>query len=300
MPNPQVNQAWTAYLEPILKTYFLDSYKSIVSKIPDVFSVENSKKLEETYQTSAGIGNFKQFNGVIMPTSSLDAGYTTKIKNVEWALAVDIQYMLWQTAQYPIFKSMMRDMAVSAKRTKEKTAFDIFNNAFNTTNVGGDGLALCSASHVDPSGAVQSNRGTSALSYASYVAARTAMKKFKDMAGEPFFSQPDMLLVPTDLEVTAIEIAESNGKPDTPNNNISAVNRMWKPKIVVSEYLEDQNNWFLLDSVVAKNHLHFQNLTNLQLFKDQSTSSLIMRMAGYYACGAGFSDWRAVYGSEVS
>ena len=70
------------------------------------------------------------------------------------------------TLGYSIINKRPQQLALVTKRTQEKHAAGIFNNAFNTSVfIGGDSLSLCSTAHTFigiPN--TQSNSGTTALS----------------------------------------------------------------------------------------------------------------------------------------
>ena len=302
MANPQTIGNWANILEPILKAYFIDEYKKPTTVLPEIFSMETGTKQTEHYQSLASLDNFQKFDGTVVPASTPDVGYRLDLTTVEWAKAVDVSYALYLDEQYPIFKNLMGSMANSAKRTQEQLGIDIFNHAFDTTNVGGDTLALCSSAHTSTVAGVanQSNILTGALSYANFIIARATMRRFFDMAGNKILISPDILLVPVELETAAYELAESPDRPDTANRSISGVNKSYKPTVVISEFLTDTKNWFAISSEIAKKHNHYVMRTPLQLSKDQSPSTYIMRMSGYMRMNAGFSDWRFVIGSQCS
>ena len=95
-----------------------------------------------------------------------------------------------------------------------------------------------------------SNKGTKKLSIAtlaaaraSYGAARTAMKKFRDDEGRPLNITPSVLLVPSALEDDAnllmtVERLE-DGKPNPYRNTAT---------VVVAPWLTSDTAWFLLDT----------------------------------------------------
>jgi phage major head subunit gpT-like protein len=292
---------WKDILQPILKGYFLNEYLEIPTQIPEVFDVNSSKKFKEIYLGIAEIGDFTKFNGAINKGNMSEA-YSLEIVHDEWTQGIDIQYKLYQDQQYPIFKQGAVGLAMASRRTREQNAFDIFNNAFNTTTVGGDGLALCSSAHTSPvpgTFSTQSNAGSSALSPASYIQTRQLMKRFRTWSGNRVLIEPDTLLVPVELEGTAREILDSDRKALELSNTVNVI-KTWKPKLMVNTFIDDINNWFMIDSRAAKLHLHFLNREPLRLWDDSSVSTLVMTFAGYYRTGVGFSDWRWCFGHNCA
>lgn len=165
-------------------------------------------------------------------------------------------------------------LAMVAKRTQEKHAATVFNSAFNTTVFsGGDGLALCSTAHtfVGTSTTV-SNSGTTALSATAVEATRLLMRQFTDETDNLMIARGDTLLVPPQLEEAAWEIVNASGKLDTADNNPNF--NKGKYKIIVWDYLSDSNNWFMIDSKMAKMYLKWFNRIPTEFNKDKDFDTL--------------------------
>jgi phage major head subunit gpT-like protein len=291
---------WKNTVLPGLTGTFCNEYLIEQSMIPDLYSVETSDRYQEKIQNYASVGKFQKFLGQIAKVQGSEA-YAKTIIHSEWAAGTEIEYRLAKDDMYNVIKPKVMDLAYSARRTKEIDAFDIFNYAFSTTlSTGGDSVALCSSAHPSPISGVanQSNTGTSALSYTSYVTTRNYMRKFYDFNGIVLSVTPDTLMVPVDLGETAIAITESQLKDS--NFQVSVINKSWKPKVLISQYLTDTNNWFLMASREMKMHLKWYNREPLKLFDDSSTNNLVMTFAGYYRCSRDFTDWKWCFGHNVA
>lgn len=291
---------WAHILVPTLRKYFLDHYLPLPSTIPSLFSVEKSSKAKEELLGIVGLDNFSKFTGTVSKTDLIQ-GYKKEVEHDEWTASVDIQYKLYRDAQYPIFKNMMGRMARAARRTREEDAATVWNHAFDTTYfTGGDSLALCSTAHTNNvDSTTQGNSGTSTLTATNYTATRLLMKKFTDERGKKIGINPNELMVPIDLAETAITITESTLKTGTANNDVNVINKSWKPKVIINDWLTDTNNWFMMDGGLRKDSLFFYNREPLRLFNDSSKSTLVMTFTGYYRTGLGFNDWRWIYGHNV-
>lgn len=106
--------------------------------------------------------------------------------------------------------------------------------------------ALFNATAVSSAGG-HANLLTTALSYSAYSAARTAMRKQTDQplgAGRKLQINPAYLLVPEDLETTAITIRNSEQIPGSANNDINPFYQ--KFDVVVVPDWTDTNNWALV------------------------------------------------------
>lgn len=146
-----------------------------------------------------------------------------------------------------------RALAQAAWLTLGKAISNIFtaNNGVGPTL--SDGLSLFHSSH--------GNLGSTALSYSSWVAARNAMRKQSEVgSGERlgFLTAPRYLLVPPDLEVTALQILASshdysftlaNGLGPGPINVFSEGEtadlrlRSARERVIVVDLWTDANDW---------------------------------------------------------
>jgi len=99
----------------------------------------------------------------------------------------------------------------SARVTKDEEAFSTFNDAFTAQPTDGDGTELCASDHpYSPTDTgTQSNEGTTALSNAAVVAAKKLMRRFNNSKRKNAQIQPDLIVIPTELEETAKEIFEA-------------------------------------------------------------------------------------------
>jgi hypothetical protein len=177
----------------------------------------------------------------------------------------------------------------------------VFNNAFSSTYTGGDGVELCGAHPYSPSNATtQSNAGSTALSYDSVIATRKLMKSFVDDKGNKIPINPDTILVPLELEDTAWTAVESMSKPGTANNDGNFV-RSRGFNVITWDYLNDANNWFMMDSRLMGLFANWFDLEPMEFAADPSSDyNLVAKYRGYMRYSYGWSDWRWVYGHEVA
>jgi hypothetical protein len=189
-------------------------------------------------------------------------------------------------------------------RTREKHAADVFNNAFSTT--GFDGVALCGAHPYSPSNAAtQSNTGTTALSYDAVLSTMQAMEAYEDDRGELINVVPDLLVVPRALAGAANEICSTmrGSNSQQPNTADYAANYVQDQglRYISWKRLTDANNWFLIDSQMAKMYLNWFDRVPLDIALDPTSNfSLEARWRGYMRYSYGWSDWRFVYGHAVA
>lgn len=119
----------------------------------------------------------------------------------------------------------------------------VFTNNSNTGPVLSDTGALFNATATSTTGG-HANLLTAALSFTSWGASRTAMRAQTDQvegAGKKLLLNPKFLLIPDDLETTAIQIRNSEKDPDNAENAINP--HFGKFEIVVVPEWTDANDW---------------------------------------------------------
>lgn len=301
---PAISEQWPYLLEPGLKAIFQQQATALAteSRVPALFNVMPSDKAAEYFLSIGGMGDWDQYEGVIH-YDNMDQGYRTTLTHSEFAKGFAVERKLVDDDLYSIIKERPAGLAISAMRTREKHAASIFNNAFNSSYAGGDGVELCDASHpLAPthSGDTQGNIGTSALSYDSVIATRQLMRSFTDDRGELIQVMPDTLLVPAELEQTAWEIWKTMNKPNTADY-VDNFARGFLQNVIVWDYLTDANNWFLIDSTLAKRHLLWLDRVPLEFKMDPASDfNLVAKYRGYMRYSYGWSDWKWVYGHSVT
>jgi len=101
------------------------------------------------------------------------------------------------------------------------------------------------------SAAGHANLLTTALSFTSFGAARTAMMKQTDQTlgtGEKLLIDPKYLLVPVDLETIANQIRNTEFVPGSANNDVNPFYQKIEPVVVPT--WTDPNNWALVGDPV--------------------------------------------------
>lgn len=290
-------------LDPGLRKIFMDEYALPGSQLAELYGIEGSQKAVEYDYAIGGMGDLEEFSGTI-PYGSFSGQYRVSYSHKEWVKGIKIERKLVDDDLYSVINKRPQMLALVSKRTKEKHGASTFNNAFNTSVfAGGDGVALCSASHtrVQEDGTttpVMSNLGTSALSQTSLSAARLAMRDYVDDTLNLMNVMPDTLLVPPELEETAWVITQSDKKSGTGDNDANYYKGRYK--IVVWDYLSDTNNWFLIDSRYAKMFLKWFDRIPVEFNKDKDFDTYISKWSTYCRYSYGFSDWSWIFGSQVS
>lgn len=303
-----ISENWAELLEPGLREIFFTSYGVLAaaSRIPMLFRVMGSGKVAEHFLGAGGFGDWQAYQGSLEYDEN-DQGYKTTLTHAEYARGFPVERKLVDDDMYNVINERPEGLAMSAQRTREKHGASVFNNAFSGTFTGGDSVSLCNDSHpYSPSNAtVQDNAGSSPLTYANVVTTRRLMREYKDDRGELVPINPDTILVPAELDETANRIVNTmNGValqiPDQTNFADNFVARIGM-NVIIWDYLTDANNWFVIDSALAKRFLLWIDRIALEFALDPTSDyNLVSRWRGYMRYSYGWSDWKWVYGHEVT
>jgi len=286
-------------LDPGLRKIFMDEYALPEGQRSNLFGEEKSNKAVEYDLGIGGMGDMEEFNGNI-PYDDFKQQYRVSYTHKEWVKGIKVERKLVDDDLYSIINKRPAQLALVAKRTQEKHGSSVFNNAFNTSIFsGGDGLALCASAHSRVgTTTTNSNQGSTALSATAVEATRLAMRTFTDETDNLLIARGDTLLVPPALEESAWEIVNATGKMDTADNNPNF--NKGKYKIIVWDYLADSNNWFMIDSRMAKMYLKWFNRIPTEFNKDKDFDTYISKWSVYTRYSYGFSDWTWIYGHNVA
>jgi hypothetical protein len=280
------------------------------TQIPALYDVRKSSLSAEVHQGVGVLGsdgwNFDDTGRV--QYDEPQKGYSKTFTHAQFAKGFTVERKL---ADDNLFQSVLdtaTDLGDAAFRKIEKSGVSVFANAFtSTTNddgfstLGPDAVTLCSASHpynAENTGSVQSNTGTSALSASSVSTTRIAMQKFTDDRGDLMNVTPDTILIPPDLEDTALTIGKSLQDPVSANNAINPQSGgRWK--FVVWHYLADTNNWFMFDSARQRRSLLWYDRIPLEFGREEDFDTFTNKFRAYTRYSYGWRDWAWVYGHNV-
>ena len=297
-----VSEQWAELLEPGLRAIFETQRAALAAQavLPQLFNVQSSSKAQEHDLGMGGFADWEEYKGAI-EYDDPEQLWKTTYTHVEFARGFKVERKLVDDDLYNVINRRPRGLALSAERKREKDAGSVFNNAFSSSFAGGDAVELCGAHPYSPGNATtQDNSGTTALSYDAVIATRKLMRAYVDDRGELVPINPDTILVPPELEDTAWTIVNTVLKPGTGNNDANFV-RSNVNNVISWDYLTDANNWFLVDGMLAKLYLNWFDRVPLEFAMDPTSDfTLEARFRGYMRYSYGWSDWRWLYGHEVT
>lgn len=298
------NGLWADALDPIIRKWFEQGFARRAALVPTLFNVQSSSRAYEEISSigAIGIDAWKNYNNAgVVSEADFDQGYKKTYTHVEYPLDFSVERKTLDDNNYrEIFDASAR-IGDSAAVFREVEGASVFNNAFSSSFLGADAVALCSDSH--PYGpqksGTQDNKGTLALTKANVSIVREAMMAFTDDNGNKVAVTPTHLLVPPSLEDEALEISKSLLDPTSANNAINVHSGRFQ--IITWHYLSDSNNWFMLDMPLMKMSLDWFDRVPLSIkLRDGDDRTLRAYWRAYQRFSYGWSDWRFIYGNEVA
>lgn len=189
----------------------------------------------------------------------------------------------------------------SFQQTEELYGANLFNTGTTySAAVGGDGVALFSASHPIDGGVLIANRPTVDVDFNETSLLNTLISiraNWKDNAGLKIYARGKKVLIPVQLEPTALRLFRSELRPGTATNDVNAVlgmNESLKEGFLVWDYLTSNFSWFVLTNI--KGLVHFNRKAfEMDMSVEFTTDNLLVK--GYQRYSFAYYDWRAVYGS---
>jgi len=295
---------WGDTLDPIVHHYLELGESRPGGMIDTFFNVQSSTRSYEEVAAVGGMGieawdAYQLTNNV--PTVDFDAGYKKTYTHEEFVVEMVIEAKLMEDSNYRALTDAPFRLGYNAALKREIDAASVFNNAFSSSFVGGDAVALCSDSHPyseNKSNSTQDNKYALALTKASVATVREAMMAVTDDAENLQAVTPRWLVVPPAGEDDALVIANSLLDPESAENAINP--QAGRFTVIVHPYMTDSNAWFMIDPSLMKMSLDWFNRVPLNLTYEgmykQVSASWTARMRYSY----GFSDWRWIAGSTTT
>ena len=238
-------------LWPGVNAWYGKAYDEYPVEWSDLFDKYTSRKAfeEDVGVSSFGLAAIKpEGQGISYDTET--QGFITRYTHIAYGLGFIVTKEAFEDDQYDVVaERRARGLAYSMRQTKEIVGSNVYNRAFNSSYVGGDGVSMCSASHPNVAGGTWSNILSVAanLSEAALEQACIDISRFKNDRGLLIQVVPQSLHIPPELMFSAERILKSQYRVGTANNDINALASMGKfPKgIKVNHYFTSTTAWFL-------------------------------------------------------
>lgn len=294
-------------LWPGVNTWYGEAYNQYPVEWDKLFEKSTSRKaFEEDVGTSHfGLAVAKS-EGSPVTYDAARQGFTSRYQHVVYALGFIITREAFDDDQYDVVgKLKAQSLAFSMRQTKEIVAANIFNRAFSTSYLGGDGASLIasaggggSASHPNVAGGTYTNGVATAidLSEAALEQACIDIADFKNDRGLKIAVRPRKLVIPKELMFEAHRILKTDGQVYSADNTLNAIKTMGMiPEVVINHYLTDTDAWFILTDV--KNGLKYfeRNGDEFTMDEDWDTENAKYKARARYSFG--WTDPRGIYAS---
>jgi len=276
-------------------------YEQIPSQYDKIFTKHNSKMaLERTAEMRfLGYAQLKTEGGQTAFDNSAGERYVYNQEHVEIGLGYAITRKAIDDNLYKSqFAPSNLGLIESFAQTKEIYGANVLNTATTyNASVGGDGVALVSASHPIDGGTI-SNYVTNDLNEATLLNGMIAIRtNFKDQAGLKLLARGRRLIVPPQLEPVAIRLTKTELRPGTADNDVNAIMMTsggLPEGYMVNDYLTSARAWFLLTNIDGLSYMERVGFeTDMQV--DFVTDNLLVK--GYERYSFGYYNWRSIFGS---
>ena len=290
-------------LEPGLNALFGLEYNRYDNEHAEIFNTETSDRAFEEEVMLSGFGTAaNKAEGAMVTFDQASEVYTSRYTHNTVALAFAITEEAIEDNLYDrLAGRYTRALARSMAQSKQITAANVLNNAFDTGGSfnGGDGKALCTTDHPLANGGTFRNELSTAadLSETSLEQSLIDIAAFVDERGLKIALQGRKLIIPKELQFTAERIMRSPQRVGTADNDINAMANMGMiPEgYSITHFLNDTDAFFIMPD--APNGMkHFvRSPIKTAIEGDFDTGNVRFKARERYSFG--FSDPRGIFGS---
>lgn len=288
-------------LEPGLNALFGLEYDRYDNEHKEIFDEESSERAFEEEVMLSGFGQAPvKGEGSAIAYDTAGESFTARYTHETIALAFAITEEAVEDNLYDKLSARYtRALARSMSNTKQVKGASVLNNAFSSSYLGGDGVALVSNAHTTVGGGNWSNTLATAadLNETSLEQALIDISLFIDERGLKIALRGMKLIVPPALQFTVERLLKSEQRTGTADNDINAIKSGgYMPQgFCVNHFLTDSDAWFIKTD--APNGMkHFvRSPLKTALEGDFETGNVRYKARERYSFG--WSDPRAIYGS---
>ena len=274
------------------------NYKEVPEEHKVLFDIDSSDRAfeEEVMMTDFETAPEK-FEGEAVRYFVANETWTARYTHKTIAMAYAITEEALEDNLYDSFtKIRTKAMGRSMANTVQTDAANVFNNAFSTSYLGGDGSALC-ATHTLHNGSTIVNNVSTDLSEAALETAVIAIAGWTNDKGILIAAQPVSLHIPRQLLFVAQRILRNPDRPGTADRDINALYSLGylTKGGAVNHRFTDTNAWFLRTDVPDGTKMFNRVALQAKMEGDFDTGNMRYKARQRYSFG--WSNFRGVYGS---
>ena len=289
-------------LWPGVNAWWGKSYQDHQTEYTDLFDTfSSSQAYEEDVQiVGFGLAPVKQQGAPVQYDSEIQ-GFLTRYTHVAYALGYIVTHEELQDNLYEaVSKTRAASLARGFRQTKERVAANIYNRAFNSSYVGGDGVALCSTAHINTSGGTWSNKLAvdADLSEAALEDITIQIMQAQDDRGLLINLMPKSLHIAPANWYNANRILKSVYQTGTANNDINVIKatNALPMGIKLNHYFTAPQAWFIRTNV--QNGMKYFEREAISFNQDNDFDTKNAKAMAYERYSFGWTDPRAVFGSN--
>ena len=288
-------------LWPGIKAWWGRSYSEHQEEFPDLFDKETSDKAyEEDVEISGfGLAPIKpQGSSVNYDTES--QGAVSRYTHVAYALGYIVTFEELRDDLYEVVsKRRAKQLAFSMRQTKENVAANVYNNAFSSSFLGGDGVSLVNSAHPTTTGGNQSNVLTTAadVSEAAIEDLVIQIMQAKNGRGLRISLMPQSIHVPVQVWFETNRVLKSVLQNDTSNNaiNVLKATNVFPKGIKLNHYFTSATAWFIRTN--APDGMKQYERDAVMFDQDNDFDTKNAKAMSYERYSFFWSDWRGLYGT---
>ena len=294
------SSSFAKLLWPGLNSIYGKEYADYPVEWDKLFEKNSSDRAyeEDVGLSSFGLASVKN-EGAPITYDTERQGFTTRYNHVVYALGFIITREIYEDDQYgKVGAQKAKALARSMRQTKEIVGANVYNRAFDSNYVGGDGVELISSSHKNVAGGTWSNKIATAsdLSEAALEQAVIDIAGFRDDRGLLIAAKPEKLIIPYQLQFEAARILGSDGRVGTDLNDPNVLKQKGIfGNVVTNHYLTDPDAWFIATNVKDGLKYFERRGDQFEMDNDFDTENAKYKATARYSFG--WSDPRAIYGS---
>lgn len=290
-------------LWPGIRNWFGQTYKEWPEEYTQLFDTETSKRAYEEEVGISGYGLAHELSeGAGVQYDEASQSFVMRYVNKTYVNGFIVTQTMIEDNQYDlsvIGKNQSQALAFAMRQTKEIIAANVYNRAFDTNYVFGDGKALCVSDHPTKVGGTYSN----VLSVAADLSEAALEQACIDIAGTrndrglQISLMPQKLIIPKELMFEAERILKSTLQNDSANNAINALKStgMFANGVAINHYLTDPDAWFIRTN--CPHGMKYFNRVDTEFGMDNDFDTFNAKFRARFRCSFGVTDPRGIYGS---
>jgi phage major head subunit gpT-like protein len=237
--GPIVNRSSLTDTMRGFKTVFMRAYESASTYSGDLAMRVDSTSRQEEYRWLGAFPGLTEWLGDRAVKDLAQEAFVLKNKDFEATVAVSRNDI--EDDNLGVYAPLFSQLGVNARQHPDELIFAALADGFSKTCF--DSQFYFDVDHPNGLQASWSNKATTVLSAAEYETARQTMMSYLNEEGRPMRVTPTHLIVPPQLEKTALDIVRA----DLTTGGVSNVWRHSADVIVAPELAATPTYWFLAD-----------------------------------------------------